>query len=252
MSTPSGSSSSTTSDRRTPPPPASPARPGAIPPQAEHEGERGDADRERRDVRVARASPSRSQSCSKKSPSPLSTPNSFGSWPTMIVSARPTMKPLSTGSEMKFGEEAEPQQPGHERDDAGDDRQRRGQRHVRRLPLGGELRHGGGRQRRGGRHRPHDQVPRAAEQRVQHAARAARRRGRRPARRRRSTRRRATPARAPPTPSARPRGRRGPTPAGSPAATGTSRATMAGRRVRCRHPVRVIRHHPRDSYSGRR
>ena len=32
----------------------------------------------------------------------LSTPNSFGSWPTMIVSASPMMKPLSTGSEMKL------------------------------------------------------------------------------------------------------------------------------------------------------
>ena len=44
----------------------------------------------------------RSQIFSKKSPSPFSTPNSFGSWPTMIVSARPTMKPFSTGSEMKL------------------------------------------------------------------------------------------------------------------------------------------------------
>ena len=46
--------------------------------------------------------PNRPQICSKKSPSALSTPNSFGSWPAMIVSARPTMKPLSTGSEMKL------------------------------------------------------------------------------------------------------------------------------------------------------
>ena len=43
-----------------------------------------------------------SQSCSKKLPSPFSMPNSFGTWPMMIVSARPTMKPLSTGSEMKL------------------------------------------------------------------------------------------------------------------------------------------------------
>jgi len=30
----------------------------------------------------------------------FSTPNSFGSWPTRMVSASPMMKPLSTGSEM--------------------------------------------------------------------------------------------------------------------------------------------------------
>ena len=44
----------------------------------------------------------RSQSFSKKSPEPLSTPNSAGSWPTMIVSARPMTNPLSTGSEMRL------------------------------------------------------------------------------------------------------------------------------------------------------
>ena len=43
-----------------------------------------------------------SQSCSKKSPSPFSMPKSFGTWPMMIVSARPTMNPFSTGSEMKL------------------------------------------------------------------------------------------------------------------------------------------------------
>ena len=48
-----------------------------------------------------RGCPGRSQACSKKSPSPFSTPRSFGSWPTMMVSARPTMKPFRTGSEMK-------------------------------------------------------------------------------------------------------------------------------------------------------
>ena len=41
------------------------------------------------------------QSCSKKSPPVFSTPNSFGTWPMMIVSARPTMNPFKTGSEMK-------------------------------------------------------------------------------------------------------------------------------------------------------
>ena len=38
----------------------------------------------------------------KKPPSPLLMPNSFGTWPMMIVRARPTMKPLSTGSEIRL------------------------------------------------------------------------------------------------------------------------------------------------------
>jgi hypothetical protein len=46
--------------------------------------------------------PSRCHSCSKKLPSPLGTPNSLGSCPTMIMRATPMMKPLSTGSEMKL------------------------------------------------------------------------------------------------------------------------------------------------------
>src|SRR5215217_2118946 len=40
------------------------------------------------------------QACSKKLPGVFSTPSSFGTWPMMIVKARPTIKPLSTGSEM--------------------------------------------------------------------------------------------------------------------------------------------------------
>jgi hypothetical protein len=38
----------------------------------------------------------------KKSPLPFSIPNGDGTCPMMIVSARPTMNPFSTGSEMKF------------------------------------------------------------------------------------------------------------------------------------------------------
>ena len=38
----------------------------------------------------------------KKSPSPLDTPKSLGTWPIMMVKARPMMNPLSTGSEMKL------------------------------------------------------------------------------------------------------------------------------------------------------
>ena len=53
--------------------------------------------------------------------SPLSMPNSFGTWPMMIVSARPTMKPLSTGSEMKLARKPSRSSPASERDDAGRD-----------------------------------------------------------------------------------------------------------------------------------
>jgi hypothetical protein len=51
---------------------------------------------------VSSSSPSRCHSCSKKLPLPLGIPNSLGSCPTTIVRARPMMKPLSTGSEMKL------------------------------------------------------------------------------------------------------------------------------------------------------
>lgn len=44
----------------------------------------------------------KSHSFSKKLPEPFSTPNNTGNWPTMMVSASPTMKPLSTGSDMKL------------------------------------------------------------------------------------------------------------------------------------------------------
>ena len=40
------------------------------------------------------------QSFSKKSPDVPSIPKRFGTWPMMMVSASPTMNPLSTGSEM--------------------------------------------------------------------------------------------------------------------------------------------------------
>ena len=40
--------------------------------------------------------------CSKKFPSARSIPNSLGTWPMMIVSASPMMKPFITGSEMKW------------------------------------------------------------------------------------------------------------------------------------------------------
>ena len=42
-----------------------------------------------------------SHSFSKKLPEPFGIPSRSGTWPMMIVSASPTMKPLITGSEMK-------------------------------------------------------------------------------------------------------------------------------------------------------
>jgi hypothetical protein len=48
---------------------------------------------------VSPRSPTTAPSCWKKSPEPFGTPNNFGSCPTMIVNARPTMKPFSTGAE---------------------------------------------------------------------------------------------------------------------------------------------------------
>jgi hypothetical protein len=44
----------------------------------------------------------RCHSCSKKFPDPFGTPSILGTWPTMMVSASPTMNPLSTGSEIRF------------------------------------------------------------------------------------------------------------------------------------------------------
>ena len=131
-------------------------------------------DRERRQRRprasrrcVSPRLPSRSQSCSKKSPSPFSTPKSFGTWPTMIVSARPTMKPLSTGSEMKLARKPSRSSPATSATMPGRDRQRRGQRDEGGLALGGESADRCRRQRRGRRHRADDQVARTAERRVQ-------------------------------------------------------------------------------------
>ena len=70
---------------------------------------------ERRPVGVAEGG-RRGPRASRRSCRRPSTPNSLGNWPMMMVSARPTMKPLSTGSEMNAREEAEPQQAGDERD----------------------------------------------------------------------------------------------------------------------------------------
>jgi hypothetical protein len=99
------------------------------------------------------------QACWKKSPSPFGTPDSLGTWPTMIVRARPTMKALEHRLGDEGGQEAEPEQAGEQREPAGDQGQRRGQRDVPVGAAGGEDRDRAGGQRRGGGHRSDDEVP---------------------------------------------------------------------------------------------
>ena len=64
------------------------------------------------------------QSFSKKSPEPLLMPRRAGTWPTMIVSARPTMKPFSTGSEMRLATKPSRARPATRPIDPGGDRER--------------------------------------------------------------------------------------------------------------------------------
>ena len=99
------------------------------------------------------------QACWKKSPSPFGTPDSLGTWPTMIVRARPTMKALEHRLGDEGGQEAAPEQAGEQREPAGDQGQRRGQRDVPVGAAGGEDRDRAGGQRRGGGHRSDDEVP---------------------------------------------------------------------------------------------
>jgi hypothetical protein len=109
----------------------------------------------------------KSQSCSKKLPAPFSMPNSFGSWPTMTVSASPMMNPLSTGSEMKFGDEPQPQDRCGDREQPDSDRERRRQLDVVARPLRGQVAHDRRRQRGRRRPRTDDELARATERRVQ-------------------------------------------------------------------------------------
>ena len=166
-----------------------------------------------RPLRVAELAETRSQSCSKKSPSPFSTPKSFGTWPMMIVSARPTMKPLSTGSEMKLARKPSRRSAGDQRDDA---RSAIASAAVS-VDEGGLARGGDGPRpprRRGPRSRTSGRRRGGASCRRQ---RVEQQRGRRGveaddrARRRRSRRRRAPRARARPRRSGRRRRRRGAT-----------------------------------------
>ena len=158
------------------------------PPQPQDQRQRHQPEQQRQPVGLVELA-EQVPELSKKSPSPSGTPNSLGSCPTTIVRARPMMKPLSTGSEMKLATKPSRSQPGDDPDDAGGDRQRDGQGGEPAAALGRQLGDGGRRQGRGGRHRPHDQVPGAAEGGIQHQRGPAPRTARPPARPPRSRRR---------------------------------------------------------------
>ena len=186
------------------------------------------------------------QACWKKSPSDFGTPKNFGTWPIMIVSASPTMKPLSTGSEMNEAMKPSRSSPASRPSDPGDDGQRGGQRDVQRRIAAGERGDAGRGQRRGRRHRPDHQVSRTAQPPHTAPATGSPRTGRPPAVPRRSSRTPALPAPGPPRPSARQSHPPGPRRAGSPAARRTPAsafpgdALIAGRhdgRTGCRHPA---------------
>ena len=102
-------------------------------------------------------------SCSKKSPSSFSMPNSFGTWPMMIVRARPMMKPLSTGSEMKLARNPRRSSPAPSGEHAGHEREHARERQHLVGPAGRQVGDGRRRERGGRRHRPDDEVARAAE-----------------------------------------------------------------------------------------
>ena len=142
----------------------------------------------------------RSQSLLEEVAAALRDPEQLrGAGPMMIVSASPTMKPLSTGSEMKFARKPRRQETGDERHDPDDERQRGGHRGERAAARGHELAR---RSRPTARRSPTSARRRGgASCRRRRRARAprARRRARRPERRPRSSRRRAPRARARPT-----------------------------------------------------
>ena len=187
--------------RRRRPRRASPA-PRQRAPEPEHEASDSQPDDAASATGCRRACVTRSQSFSKKSPLPFSTPNSLGSWPDDDGQRQTDDEAL----EHRLGDEV-----GHEpsrsspaitptipwRSPAPRSGRRTG------APGRGELADDRRRQRRRRRHRPDDQVPGAAEGRVQQQRAGRRvqpddRRGRR-----RSSRRPAPRGPAPPTPSAR-------------------------------------------------
>lgn len=92
------------------------------------------------------------QACSKKSPLPLVMPSSLGSWPTMIVNARPTMNPLQDGLADVVRQEPEPQHTGDQRREPGRERQAGSEGGEPVVADRHQVRDGGGRQRGGGGH----------------------------------------------------------------------------------------------------
>ena len=94
-------------------------------------------------------------------------PSSFGTWPMMIVSARPTMNPLITGSEMKLARNPRRSTPASSAASPVVIASAGGHRHEAVAAYGHERRDRCRRQRRGGRHRPDDQLARASQRRVE-------------------------------------------------------------------------------------
>ena len=109
----------------------------------------------------------KSQTLSKKSPLPDSTPNSFGIWPGDDRQRQADDETLEHGLGDEVRDEAEPQETGDQRGEPNDD----GERSRRRDELASVTRDGvpddRGRKSRGGRGWPDDQLARTAEGRVE-------------------------------------------------------------------------------------
>ena len=85
----------------------------------------------------------------------------------MIVSASPTMKPLSTGSEMNDATNPSRSNPASDAEDTGHDGEGRRERHELGGAAAGEVGDDRGRQRRRGRHGPDHQMTGGAEEGVE-------------------------------------------------------------------------------------
>ena len=83
-------------------------------PQGEHDDERHHADDQRPRLGVAEVAEEAPELLEEVAVL-FSMPNSLGTWPMMIVRARPMMKPLSTGSEMKLARKPSRSRPATER-----------------------------------------------------------------------------------------------------------------------------------------
>ena len=135
---------------------------GRVAPQGHDDDERHDADDQRAGVGVAEVAEEAPQLLEEVALLALD-PNSFGTWPMMIVRARPMMKPLSTGSEMKLARKPSRSSPAPSGEQAGHEGEHTGEGEDVVGPAGGQVGDRRRRQRRRRRHRPDDQVARAAE-----------------------------------------------------------------------------------------